>query len=516
MSDGKIEVDLEVNSDGAVASAEAGAHKIGGKFSEVMTGAARRIGEAFVDLGARAVTGLADAAQAGVDFNAKMEQYETAFTTLLGNAEEAQKTMAAIREDAARTPFDVDSLTQANQALIAAGVDSGRAQKDVLNLANAIAAVGGGSAELSRMAANMQQIRNTGKATAMDIRQFANAGINIYAVLADYLGVTAEEAAELDVTYDDLTAAMEKAASAGGMYAGALEAQSQTFTGQMSTLKDNLTQLGGALTQDLFSSLASTFMPQLMDWVHQLLEAAESGGIQGALQAAGRILGEMVKKFLQGLPKMLDTGLKLLEEMLRGLIRAIPKIIPVVLQVVSDLIQAFVNHLPELLELGVELLVSIVTGLLEAIPWMLTQIPLIIAQIFMAFQNADWGEIGHSIIEGIWNGVLALADWLTNGVVNLVRRIFGLAVDEGKGELDAGISSYTPEVTSHAGATFTGGGGRTIGGGSVANGLSSAPTRSSRFGGGGTIIVPVQIDGQEVARATAYPTSQQLAWEELS
>ena len=149
-------------------------------FEQMMIGAARRIGEAFLDMAAKAVQGVEQIARAGIEFNAKMEQYQVGFETLLGSEEEAAKVMAQIRDDAARTPFDVDSLTQATRMMVSTGMSADDARKDVLNLANAIAATGGGSAELSRMAANMQQIKNTGKATAMDIRQFANAGINIF------------------------------------------------------------------------------------------------------------------------------------------------------------------------------------------------------------------------------------------------------------------------------------------------------------------------------------------------
>lgn len=531
MADGKVEIDVELNASQAESQAEAAGHRAGqkfgdalgdhgerhaGKLSEVMIGAARRIGEAFVDMSVKAVQGITEIAKAGVEFNAKMETYETAFTTLLGDAEKAEKVMAQIREDAASTPFDVDSLTSANQALIAAGVDAGTARKDVLNLANAIAAVGGGSNELSRMSANMQQIKNTGKATAMDIKQFANAGINIYGLLADSMGITTEAAAELkEVTYNDLTAAFEKAAAAGGQFEGALEKQSQTFNGRISTLKDNATQLAGVLTQDLFSTLSDNALPMVMDWVATLLEAAETGGIEGAISAAKKILSSLVQKLLDNLPKIIDTGLTLLENLLRGIIRALPKIVPVVLQIISNLIDGLIRHLPELLELGVELLVSIVTGLLEAIPWLISQIPTIITAIVDTFENHDWKATGKKILQGIWEGIKSLASWFTGGLRNLIN-----------GAIDTeNENSAASGKTNTGGTTFTGGNttlstGTTGNIGARGSLLSAEKTTtakvSSSFGGSRstTINVPVNIDGREVARTTAYYTGEQLAWEE--
>ena len=173
--DGKVIYKVVIDDNGVENEAESAGRKAGdgvergasrgtGAFREMMIGAARAIGQAFVQMAADAVRGVESIAKAGVEFNAQMEQYQTAFTTLIGDADKAKSALEAIRKDAASTPFDVASLVQANQALLATGMDAGKARTDVMNLANAIAATGGGSAELSRMAANMQQIRNTGKA----------------------------------------------------------------------------------------------------------------------------------------------------------------------------------------------------------------------------------------------------------------------------------------------------------------------------------------------------------------
>lgn len=376
--DGKIIYKVVINSDGVVeevqnvgsaagSALEKSANQHGGAFKEIMTGAARAIGEAFVQMAGKAIDGVKQIVSDGVAFNAQMEQYQVAFTTLLGDADAAAAAMAQIREDAARTPFDVDSLTQANQMLVSAGMSADEARKDVLNLANAIAATGGGSAELSRMAANMQQIQNVGKATAMDIRQFANAGINIYGLLADSMGITAKEAAELDVTYDQLAEALAHAAEEGGMYAGAMEAQSQTFNGRISTLKDNVKQLEGALTEDLFSQLSDTALPKIQEWVATLLEAAEKDGISGALQAAKGILSELVQSLLTGIPDMLDAGLTLIENVLKGIGDGAPEGVPVILDFLGRILDVLADHVFTLLEAGLEAAGGLIDGLVQGL-----------------------------------------------------------------------------------------------------------------------------------------------------
>ena len=555
--DGKIVYRVVIDDSGAIESVEQIGRRSGGALEEVMTGAARRIGEAFVNMAAQAGQALIDVAKAGVEFNSKMEKYQTAFTTLLGNGEEAARVMAQIREDAARTPFDVDSLTQANQMLIAAGISADDARTDVLNLANAIAATGGGSAELSRMAANMQQIQNTGKATAQDIKQFANAGINIYGLLADSMGVTTEQAAEMDVTYEQLAEALANAASEGGKYEGALEAQSQTFAGRISTLKDNATQLAGALTEDLFSKLSDGALPMVMDWVATLLEAAQTGGIEGALSAAGEILGSIVDGITENLPTLIPAAMDIITSLLEGLIRhipdivtaginllvalaqglidAIPHLVDMIPVIIGSLVQTIIQNLPVLIAAGIELLLALGKGLIQAIPQLLLMLPRIIAEIIGAFTTVDWKSIGSNIVHGIWDGIKGLWDGLVNSVQQAVNNLWqsakkalGIASPSKKfkyiGEMTTegtieGIEDTQAEMTRTVTDVY----------GGMADSAQSALTRdlgsleqnvSYNLTAAGklpdmTIVVPLTLDGREIARATAWSMGEQLAWEEL-
>ena len=191
------------------------------------------------------------AAGAGVAYNANLEQLQTMFTTLTGSAEEADRIISQLQQDASKSPFDTSSLVQANQYLISAGVNSDDARKTINDLGNAIAATGGGSAELQRMAQNLQQVKNIGKASSMDIKQFANAGINIYGLLAEATGKTTEQVKDMEVSYEVLVDALSKASEEGGRYFGAMEAQSETLTGSVNALKEQFSQLLGDLTKEL-------------------------------------------------------------------------------------------------------------------------------------------------------------------------------------------------------------------------------------------------------------------------
>ena len=186
-----------------------------------------------------------------LDTGVQFDSMQMRLTTLLGSAGKAQSVFETIKKDAATTPFDVASLVQANSLLIGAGVNSSQARIDVLGLGNAIAATGGGADELSRMAVNLQQIKTLGKASAMDVKQFAFAGIPIYQMLAKSTGKSVAELKEMDVTYEQLTDSFAKASEKGGMFFKGLENQSKTVGGQISNLKDQFT----FLLYDVFNQL---------------------------------------------------------------------------------------------------------------------------------------------------------------------------------------------------------------------------------------------------------------------
>ena len=240
------------------------------------------LASAISTLSTAALSGAKQFVSMGIEYNAQIESYRVGLTNMLGDAEAANEAMAAIQEDAARTPFSVDSLTQANQLLISAGENAGYSRKVIMALGDAVSATGGGNVELSRMAANLQQIANVGKASAIDIKQFAYAGINVYQVLADYTGKSVQEVQNMTISYDLLSEALIAASEEGGRYYNAMNDLSETANGKTSTLKDNIKQLAGLMTAD-FSSALVKIEGHLNEIVVAAQEAYKTDGWEGLI-----------------------------------------------------------------------------------------------------------------------------------------------------------------------------------------------------------------------------------------
>lgn len=207
-------------------------------------------------------------------------------TTFLGQ-QGANTAYANIEKDAEATPFDTQSLLQVNRSLISAGSSAKAARTDSMNLANAIVAVGGSNDTLTRMAANMQQIKTLGKANAMDIRQFGYAGINIYSLLAKSTGKSIEQVKEMDVTYEQLANALAQGAAAGGLYYKALENAQNSMQGKWSNFQEKmintLAAIGVAFTPLITGTIdigtaflsAGSYIVQFANWMNSGTTSAD-------------------------------------------------------------------------------------------------------------------------------------------------------------------------------------------------------------------------------------------------
>ena len=284
--------------EGYMSSFEKAASGSGSSLSGAITQGTIMAG-VFQKLASVALNAAKSFISAGLDYNAQIETYTTGLTNMLGSAEAAQQVMENIQADAARTPFDVESLTKANQYLISAGENASYARKTINALGDAVAATGGGSDELNRMAQNLQQIANTGKATAVDIKQFAYAGINVYGILADYTGKSTAEVQKMTISYDLLTEALQAASEEGGRYYNAMDDLSQTQNGRTNTLKDNVKQLAGLMTSDLADGIG-ILTSNLNTMTVAAIEAYKTDGWKGlgdAILELDNPINAVIKKF---------------------------------------------------------------------------------------------------------------------------------------------------------------------------------------------------------------------------
>ena len=374
------------------------------------------IGNLMADVIKQVAQTISEVGKMGVEYNAQIETYQTALTTLTGSAEKANKIIEQVKKDAAATPFEVASLVKGNQLLISAGLSAEQARDDILALGNAISATGGGEEELSRMVINLQQIKNVGKASALDIKQFAYAGIDVYGLLADYTGKTREEVTDLEISYEDLTGALKFASKEGGKYFNAMEKQSKTFNGQLSNLKDNFMAFLGEAIMPLFTFLKDEVLPVINGILDGTLGIDE--GINKLTETFLDGIMSMVNFLVENLPIFLQIGINILLSLIQGITQALPDLIPTMVQVIMDMVNILLDNIDLIIECGIQLLVALTEGIMNALPELIARLPEIIIKIVSKLI-----ELSPQLLSASLRIILALAEGLIKFIPEIISRI---------------------------------------------------------------------------------------------
>ena len=232
-------------------------------------------GNMIADFAKKAASELGKVVQSGVDYNACMESYLTNFKVMLGNEELAAAKLSELRKMAASTPFALSDLTEGTQTLLQFGI----AADDTTGVLKQLGDISLGNADkLQTLVRAYGKMSSAQKVTLENVNMMIDAGFNPLNQICDATGESMSDLykriSDGRVSFEELQYAVQAATSEGGQfYNGMLEA-SQTFSGRMSTLKDNVAALTGELTSGLFAALGDLVV-KLNDVVTSFLDSDE-------------------------------------------------------------------------------------------------------------------------------------------------------------------------------------------------------------------------------------------------
>lgn len=232
-------------------------------------------GNMIADFAKKAASELGKVVQSGVDYNASMESYLTNFKVMLGNEELAATKLAELRKMAAATPFALSDLTDGTQTLLQFGI----AADDTTDVLKQLGDISLGNADkLQTLVRAYGKMSSAQKVTLENVNMMIDAGFNPLNQICDATGESMSDLykriSDGRVSFEELQYAVQAATSEGGQfYNGMLEA-SQTFSGRMSTLKDNVAALTGELPSGLFAALGDLVV-KLNEVVTSFLDSDE-------------------------------------------------------------------------------------------------------------------------------------------------------------------------------------------------------------------------------------------------
>lgn len=172
------------------------------------------------------------------------EQTAAAYEIILKDMDQAKALLKDIEDMAATTPFESGDLKQGGRALLAFGATAEEIVPTMRMLGDLAAGSGSNIQEIIRV---FNKTRSVGKLTGETFEQFAERGINLQAEITRMLGITGEQFVQMrakgEISFDLVRQAMQGMVSEGGMFFRAMDAQSQTWKGMLSTISDNVKRL---------------------------------------------------------------------------------------------------------------------------------------------------------------------------------------------------------------------------------------------------------------------------------
>lgn len=159
--------------------------------------------------------------------------------------------------------------------------------------------------------------------------------------------------------------------------------------------------------------------------------AEASGTISGSISAMKSAWTNLISGIASG---NADVG-ELFEQFVDSAATAAENLIPAIGNVLSNIGKLIEEKGPDMIVQGALLLGKLAVGIIEGIPGLVSKIPQIVNDIIDGFREElpQFSKIGEDIVEGIWNGILALAGWIKNkvsnffnGIVNGVKDTLGI------------------------------------------------------------------------------------------
>lgn len=448
MADGHLNFDTRIDEKGF----SSGVSKLG----SLAKGGLKVLGAAVAGVTTAMSAGIA----AGVKYNATIEQYSTSFEVMTGSAEKAADVVERLKEIGAKTPFEMTGLADTTQLLMNYGLTADDAIDKMMMLGD----ISQGSADkMNRIAMAYGQMSSAGKVSLEDVKQMIEAGFNPLQEISESTGESMsslyDRISKGTISVDEITASMERATSAGGKYYQSMEKQSHTFSGMISTLKDNAMQLLGDVVEPISTAMTDELLPSAIKAINDLQNAFEKDGLQGLLDSGGAIIANLVTGMMQQLPSLVDGavqilnsfviglndnvdvlvsaaaqivqtlclgllqmlpqiltfGMQLVSSIAEGISQMLPQLIPAAVQCILTLTDALLANIDQIISAGIDLLVALAEGIGQAIPLLLAKIPTIIVKLI--------GAIIEQLPKLIMLGpklIIALAKGIINGIGNLL------------------------------------------------------------------------------------------------
>ena len=253
----------------------------------------------------------------------QFQQLEISFNTMLGSAETSKQLMDELISTAAKTPFDMSSITSGAKQLLAYGTEARDVNKTLVQLGDIASGL---SIPLGDLVYLYGTTVAQGRMYTMDLRQFMGRGVPLAEELGKILHKNNSEVQEAvskgEITSDIFKEAISNMTAAGGRFGGLMEQQSKTLQGQWSNIGDSIEQMFnqiGQKSEGVFSSGLSIISSMVENWQEVIKVIGTAvvavGSYRAALMAAASIRKAEEAQQADDMMKGIDSEIKRLQDL---------------------------------------------------------------------------------------------------------------------------------------------------------------------------------------------------------
>lgn len=206
-----------------------------------------------------------------------------------------------------------------------------------------------------------------------------------------------------------------------------------------------LLTLSNAIIENLpqIIEAVTTIMPTIIDGIITMLPLLIECGLQIMLALANGITEQLptliptvvevvltiVENLIENVDLLIDSAIAIIIALAEGLINALPRLIEKAPIIIEKLATAIVTNAPKLLKSALELILMLAKGIVEYFPKVIEKIPALVTNLKQKFIELvqSFTEIGDNIIQGIWRGLQAGWNWLTDRVKDLASSLLNAA-----------------------------------------------------------------------------------------
>ena len=229
----------------------------------------------------------------------EFELQQRSLEAILQNKAQADQIFNKTVQLAVKSPFQIKELVSYTKQLAAYRIESSKLYDTTKRLADVSAGLG---VDMQRLILAYGQVKAAAYLRGTEVRQFTEAGINLYGELQRYFEEMKGEAyttaqivdmiSKRKVTFEDIENIFKRLTESGGLFYNMQEIQAETLQGKIANLKDSIDVMLNAIgkaNEDTLKGTIDTVKVLLDNW-ETVLEVAKSFGVVvGSLAIASKL-----------------------------------------------------------------------------------------------------------------------------------------------------------------------------------------------------------------------------------